>query len=48
MEMRLILAKTLLQLELQLAPEFEHRRFLDGVHNMRVTTFSTPLQVRVM
>jgi len=48
LEMRLVLAKTLLRYDLKFPLGFEPDRFLAGVKNMRVTSFGYPLRLRVI
>jgi len=47
LEMRLVLVKMLLRYDLKFAPDFDCAKFLAGVKNMRVTSFSYPLRLRV-
>jgi cytochrome P450 len=48
LEMRLVLAKTLLRYDLKLAPDFDSVKFLAMVKNMRVTSFGYPLRLQVI
>jgi cytochrome P450 len=48
LEMRLVLAKTLLRYDLKFAPDFDPEKFLAGVKNMRVTSFGYPLRLQVI
>lgn len=48
LEMRLVLAKTLLRYDLKFAPGFDPEKFLAGVKNMRVTSFGYPLRLQVI
>ncbi|EMD40439.1 hypothetical protein CERSUDRAFT_91160 [Gelatoporia subvermispora B] len=44
-EMRVVTAKMLLTYDLYLAPDFDSKKFVDGVKNMRTTVFDYPLSV---
>lgn len=46
-ELRLMVVKTLLHYKLSFGPEFNPRKFLDGVENRRVTDFTVPLIVTI-
>jgi hypothetical protein len=46
-ELRLMVVKTVLHYKLSFGPEFDPRKFLDGVENRRVTDFTVPLIVTI-
>ena len=48
LEMRLVLAKTLLRYDFEFAPGFDSAKFLAGVKNMRVTSFGYPLRLQIV
>ncbi|KAJ7149971.1 cytochrome P450 [Mycena filopes] len=45
-EMRIALARIVLAFDLEFAPDFDPKRFRDGIQNMRTTLFEVPLKLR--